>query len=54
MTGVNAGFPGFAYSYPLKNEGSLMSEQIDPELKVLARWLIGGLVVVFIAAVVMM
>ena len=31
-----------------------MSEQLDPDLKVLARWLIGGLIVVFIASVIMM
>jgi hypothetical protein len=54
LTGIKAGISSFAYSYPVKNEGSLMSEQIDPELKVLARWLIGGLVVVFIGALIMM
>lgn len=53
MTGIKAGFPGFAYSCTVKNEGSPMSEQIDPELKVLARWLIGGLVVIFILSLAM-
>ena len=31
-----------------------MSEQIDPELMILARWLIGGLLAVFVMALVIM
>ena len=35
-------------------EGNPVNEQLDPDLKVLARWLIGGLIVVFIASVIIM
>ena len=31
-----------------------MSEQIDPDLMVLARWLIGGLLVVFVISLFLM
>ena len=31
-----------------------MSEEVDPDLKVLARWLIGGLLVVFVISLFLM
>jgi preprotein translocase subunit Sec61beta len=54
LTEIKASPAGFAYSYAVEfEEDSIMGEKIDPDLMTLAKWLIGGLVVVFILSIVL-
>ena len=48
--------PAYRFSFiavPFRKRGYKMSEQLDPNLKKLANWLIGGLIVIFILSIVL-